>query len=103
MLKIFERWQVIFLVPGRSGSDVVEHHFGHIRQTNSQPSTLECKQATARGSDIGPINNMFSVNSKSNTSGSDVYASEAFSLMKPKVNKKKKKPRVQRKRKKKTI
>ena len=30
---------------------------------------------------------MFSVNLKLNKSGSDVYASEAFSLMKPKGNK----------------
>ena len=78
----------LLLVPGRSRSDVVEYHFGHIRQTNTQSSMYECRQATSRGSDIGPINNMLSVNSKSNTSGSDVYASEAFSLMKPKVNKK---------------
>ena len=80
----------LLLVPGHSGSDIVEHHFGHIRQTNTKPSILECKQATARGSDIGPISNMFSINSKSNTSGSDVYASEAFCPMKSNVNKKRK-------------
>ena len=34
----------LLLVPGRSGSDVVEHHFGHIRQTNAQPSIYECRQ-----------------------------------------------------------
>ena len=85
------------LVPGGSGSDVVEHHFGHIRQTNAQPSILECRQATARGSDIGPINNMFSVNSKANTSGSEIYASEALSLMKPKANKKRKRKIKKRK------
>ena len=87
----------LLLVPGRSRSDVVEYHFGHIRQTNAQPSIYECRQATARGSDIGPINNMFSVNSKANTSGSEVYASEALSLMKPKVNKKRKRKIKKRK------
>ena len=56
--------KTLILVPGDSGSDVVEHHFGHIRQTNTKPSTLECRQATTRGSDIGKINNMFSINSK---------------------------------------
>ena len=79
----------LLLVPGDSGSNVVEHNIGHIRQTNTKSSNLECKQETARGSDIGPINNMFSINSKSNTSGSDVYASEDFGPMKSKVNKKK--------------
>ena len=69
----------------------------HIRQTNAQPSIYECRQATARGSDIGPINNMFSVNSKANTSGSEVYASEALSLMKPKANKKKEKENKEKK------
>ena len=70
-------------------------NFGHIRQTNAQPSIYECRQATARGSDIGPINNMFSVNSKSNTSGSDVYASESFSLKKSKANKGRKRKSAQ--------
>ena len=78
----------LLLVPGHSGSDIVEHHFGHIRQTNTKPSILECKQATARWCDIEPISNMFSIDSKSNTSGSDVYASEVFGPMKPKVNEK---------------
>ena len=87
----------LLLVPGRSGSDVVEHHFGHTRQTNTRPIIYECRRATTRGSDIGPISNMFSVNSKSNTSGSDVYASEAFSLMKPKANKKRKRKITKRK------
>ena len=80
----------LLLVPGYSGSDAVEHHFGHIRQTNTKPSILEYKQATARESDIGPINNMFSISSKSNTNTSNVYASEVFSPMKSKVNKKRK-------------
>ena len=65
-------------------------NFGHIRQTNAHPSIYECRQATSHGSDIGSINNMFSLNSKSNTSGSDVYTSEAFSLTKPNSNKKRK-------------
>ena len=81
----------LLLVPGCSGSDVVDHYFGHMRQTNTQSRILEYRQAIARESDIGPINNIFSVNSKSNTSGFDVYACEAFSLMKPKINLKKKK------------
>ena len=80
----------LLLVPRHSGSDIVEHHSGHIRQTNTKPSILECKQATARGSDIESISNMFSMNSKSNASGSDIYASEAFGPMKSKVNKKRK-------------
>ena len=42
---------------------------------------------------------MFSVNSKANTSGSEVYASEALSLMKPKANKKRKRKRKIKKRK----
>ena len=52
----------LLLVPRHSGSDIVEHHSGHIRQTNTKPSILECKHATARESDIGPVSNMFSIN-----------------------------------------
>ena len=80
----------LLLVTGLSGSDIVEHHFNYIRQTNTNLSILEYKQATTRGSDIGPINNMFSINSKSNTIDSNVYASEDFGSMKSKVNKKRK-------------
>ena len=74
----------LLLVSGRSGSDIDEYNFGHILQT----SIYECRKATSHESDILPINNIFSVNSKSNTSGSDVFASGAFSIMKPKVDKK---------------
>ena len=80
----------LLLVPGRSGSDIFEHHVGHIRQTNAHPNIYECRQATSRGSNIGPINNIFLVNSESNTSGSNVFASEVFTKIKPKFNIKKK-------------
>ena len=52
----------LLLVPGHSGSDIFEHHFGHIRQTNTKPSILECKHITAREINIGPVSNMFSIN-----------------------------------------
>ena len=78
----------LLLVLGHSESDAVQHHFGHIRHTNTTLLILECKQATARGSGIGPINDMFSINSKANTSGSSAYTSGDFSPIKLKANKK---------------
>ena len=66
----------LVLVTGLSGTDVCEHHFGHIRQGNIKPNALECKRATARGGDIGPISNIFTEKSNSNTSGSKIYRSQ---------------------------
>ena len=68
----------LVLVTGRSGTDVWGHHFGHIQQGNIKPNAMECKRSTARGGDIGPISNIFTENSNSNTSGSKIYRSQIF-------------------------
>ena len=42
-LKYLRDDESLLLVSGRSGSDVVEHNFRHIRHTNAQPSIYECR------------------------------------------------------------
>eukprot|EP00978_Attheya_sp_CCMP212_P047699 scaffold422993_cov70-Attheya_sp.AAC.1 len=49
----------------RSGSDVCEHHFSHIRDKNSNPNAHNCQQSSHQGSCANT--NSFKWDSKANT------------------------------------
>ena len=63
-----KKYKSLILVAGHSGTDVNEHHFGHICKGNIKPNSMECKQATACGQNIGQLSHIFKEKSYSNTS-----------------------------------
>ena len=55
---------------GRSGSDVCEHFFAKVRQTNSNPTLAQCRAITSKISGLSiSSNHLFNFKSKSNTAG----------------------------------